>query len=115
VLLGAAPGAPVADEPAVAFGDIRIDLVAESVIRTPDHVIRLTPTEWRILEILVRNPGRLVTREDSLTHIWAPPTPTTADTSASPSPSSARAGGRAPRGPWHRWMTVRRGRSETRD
>ena len=64
--------APVADEPAVAFGDIRVDFVAKSVIRTPDHVIRLTPTEWRILEILVRNPGRLVTREDILTRIWGP-------------------------------------------
>jgi two-component system KDP operon response regulator KdpE len=64
--------APVADEPAVAFGDIRVDFVAKSVIRAPDHVIRLTPTEWRILEILVRNPGRLVTREDILTRIWGP-------------------------------------------
>jgi len=64
--------APVADEPAVAFGDIRVDFVAKNVTRTPDHVIRLTPTEWRILEILVRNPGRLVTREDILTRIWGP-------------------------------------------
>jgi two-component system KDP operon response regulator KdpE len=64
--------APVADDPSVAFGDIRIDFVAKSVVRVPDHVVRLTPTEWRILEILVRNPGRLVTREDILTRIWGP-------------------------------------------
>jgi two-component system KDP operon response regulator KdpE len=64
--------APVADDPSVAFGDIRIDFVAKSVVRVPDQVVRLTPTEWRILEILVRNPGRLVTREDILTRIWGP-------------------------------------------
>ena len=64
--------APVADEPAVVFGEIRVDFAAKSVVRVPDQVIRLTPTEWRILEILVRNPGRLVTREDILTRIWGP-------------------------------------------
>ena len=63
---------PTPDQPAETFGGIRIDFVAKSVVREPDEAIRLTPTEWRILEILVRNPGRLVTREDILTRIWGP-------------------------------------------
>ncbi|WAC51831.1 response regulator transcription factor [Frigoribacterium sp. SL97] len=63
---------PTPDQPSETFGGIRIDFVATSVVREPDEAIRLTPTEWRILEILVRNPGRLVTREDILTRIWGP-------------------------------------------
>ena len=63
---------PTPDQPSETFGSIRIDFVAKSVVREPDEAIRLTPTEWRILEILVRNPGRLVTREDILTRIWGP-------------------------------------------
>jgi two-component system KDP operon response regulator KdpE len=34
--------------------------------------VRLTPTEWRLLEVLLRNPGRLVTRETLLTEVWGP-------------------------------------------
>ena len=34
--------------------------------------MRLTPTEWRLLEVLVRNPERLVTRETLLTEVWGP-------------------------------------------
>jgi two-component system KDP operon response regulator KdpE len=63
---------PTPDRPTETFGGIRIDFVAKSVVREPDEAVRLTPTEWRILEILVRNPGRLVTREDILTRIWGP-------------------------------------------
>ena len=33
---------------------------------------RLTPTEWRSLELLVRHPGRLVTQRQVLTEIWEP-------------------------------------------
>lgn len=32
--------------------------------------IRLTPTEWHVLELLIRNPGKLVTRQTMLTDIW---------------------------------------------
>ncbi len=34
--------------------------------------IRLTPTEWEIVEILVRNPGRLVTQRQLLQEVWGP-------------------------------------------
>jgi two-component system KDP operon response regulator KdpE len=34
--------------------------------------VRLTPTEWRLLEILVRNPGRLLTQRQLLEQVWGP-------------------------------------------
>ena len=34
--------------------------------------MRLTPTEWEIVEILVRNPGRLVTQRQLLQEVWGP-------------------------------------------
>lgn len=64
-----------ADEPVVVFGDISVDLSARQVRRRlPDGetAVRLTPTEWAILEVLVRHPRRLVTRQDLLTQVWGP-------------------------------------------
>ncbi|MCC2314275.1 response regulator [Cellulomonas xiejunii] len=55
--------------PVVRFGDVTVDLSARTVLRDGAHV-RLTPTEWQVLERLVRNPGRLVTRQTLLTEIW---------------------------------------------
>lgn len=60
-------------EPTVRLGDLTIDLAAHSITghgRDPRRQTRLTPTEWAMLELLARNPGRLVTRKDLLTHIW---------------------------------------------
>jgi len=60
-------------DPVVELGDVSVDLPARSVTRTVDgrtERIRLTPTEWQLLEILLRNPGRLVTRQTILTTIW---------------------------------------------
>lgn len=63
---------PVAtDEPTVAFGDVVVDLSARVVTRAGAPV-RLTPTEWRLLEVLLRNHGKLVTRETLLTEVWGP-------------------------------------------
>ena len=64
-----------ADEPVVRFGDIAVDLAARQVTRTtPEGAqpVRLTPTEWAILDVLVRNPRRLVTRQALLTQVWGP-------------------------------------------
>jgi two-component system KDP operon response regulator KdpE len=63
-----APGA--SGDPVVAFGDVAIDLSATSVTRAGSPV-HLTPTEWRMLEFLARNPGALVTRQTLLKEIWA--------------------------------------------
>ncbi|MDN5724358.1 MAG: response regulator transcription factor [Propionibacteriales bacterium] len=59
--------------PVVTFGDVTVDLAARSVIRTGSgqpQQVRLTPTEWQVLEILIRNVGNLVTRQMLLTEIW---------------------------------------------
>lgn len=64
-----------ADEPVVRFGDVAVDLAARQVTRTtPDgeQAVRLTPTEWALLEVLLRNPRRLVTRQALLTQVWGP-------------------------------------------
>lgn len=59
--------------PVVRLGAVTVDLAAHSVTResrTGQRQIRLTPTEWRVIEILIRNAGRLVTRQYLLTTIW---------------------------------------------
>jgi two-component system KDP operon response regulator KdpE len=66
-----APG----DDPVISFGEITVNLAAKQVTRgSGEHTdaVRLTPTEWLILEELLRNPGRLVTREALLTRVWGP-------------------------------------------
>ena len=63
------------DDPIVEFGQVSVDFTAKQITRrnaAKREAIRLTPTEWRILDILVHNPGKLVTREDLLTQIWGP-------------------------------------------
>lgn len=63
--------AAAADEPVVTFGDVTVDLSLRTVTRAGAPV-RLTPTEWSMLEVLVRNPGKLVTRETLLREVWGP-------------------------------------------
>lgn len=58
-------------EPVTSFGDVTVDLAARAVTRAGEPV-RLTPTEWRLLEVLLRNPGKLVSRETLLTEVWGP-------------------------------------------
>ena len=57
--------------PVTVFGDVTVDLAARFATRGGEPV-RLTPTEWRLLEVLLRNPGRLVSRETLLTDVWGP-------------------------------------------
>ncbi|MCU1633635.1 MAG: DNA-binding response regulator [Micrococcaceae bacterium] len=64
---------PAQEEAGASFGDVRVDLVAKSVVRTTDgSSIHLTRTEWRLLETLMLNPGRLVAQENLLTEVWGP-------------------------------------------
>ena len=60
------------DSPAVRFGHVAVDFAAHTVTRTTPAggTIRLTPTEWRLLELLAQNPGKLITREAMLTQVW---------------------------------------------
>ena len=57
------------DAPIVRFGAVEVDLAATRVTRDGE-VVHLTPTEWRMLEFLARNPGTLVTRQTLLKDIW---------------------------------------------
>ncbi len=59
----------IGDEPLVTFGDVEVDLATKTVTRGGSR-IHLTPTEWRMLEFLARNPGALVARQALLKEIW---------------------------------------------
>lgn len=60
--------------PVVQFGSVTVDVLAKSVSQERPggqaQPIRLTPTEWQMLEILLRNEGKLVTRQTLLSEIW---------------------------------------------
>ena len=63
--------APAPDEPVVTTQDFTVDLAAKRVSRDGADV-RLTPTEWQLLEVLVRHRGRLVTGRQLLQDVWGP-------------------------------------------
>jgi len=74
------------DVPQVRLGDLVVDLAAKRVMRqaTSDNNhsankhgagnedVRLTPTEWHLLEVLLRNPGKLLSQQQLLTEVWGP-------------------------------------------
>jgi two-component system KDP operon response regulator KdpE len=63
--------APAEDLPTVTAGALLIDRRAKRVTRSGEDV-RLTPTEWHLLEVLVRDPGRLVPGRQLLQEVWGP-------------------------------------------
>lgn len=68
---------PEPESPVVATPHFRLDLADRSAaiiggIRDCEDP-KLTPTEWSIVEFLVRHPGRLVTQRQLLQHIWGAP------------------------------------------
>jgi len=73
------------DQPQIRFGNLIVDLAAKRVTRqaavptgggpagqAPPDDIRLTPTEWHLLEVLLRHPGKLLSRNQLLTEVWGP-------------------------------------------
>jgi two-component system KDP operon response regulator KdpE len=60
---------PAPDEPVVATEDFTVDLAAKRVTHAGRDV-RLTPTEWALLEALVRNRGQPVTQRQLLHDVW---------------------------------------------
>jgi len=60
------------DEPRFRLGDLVVDLAARRVIRPDGTDIRLTPTEWHLLEVLLRHPGKLLGRQYLLKEVWGP-------------------------------------------
>jgi two-component system KDP operon response regulator KdpE len=58
-------------DPVVVTATFTVDLAAKRV-RRGDAEVHLTPTEWGLLEQLVRNPGRLVGQKQLLREVWGP-------------------------------------------
>ena len=93
-------GGSADDQPRVRLGTLVVDLAAKRVIRDPGRAageagsppageaanrpagqperpspaedIRLTPTEWHLLEVLLRNPGKLLSQRQLLAEVWGP-------------------------------------------
>jgi two-component system KDP operon response regulator KdpE len=64
---------PTDDERAVVeTADFSVDLAAKKVVAADGSAVRLTPTEWHLVEILVRNPGKLVSQRQLLQEVWGP-------------------------------------------
>lgn len=57
----------------VTVGTTEVDLVARTASRADGEVVHLTPTEWRILDVLLRDPGRLVSGPELLTAVRGDP------------------------------------------
>nr|WP_231135107.1 response regulator [Motilibacter deserti] len=61
----------------VRFGAVTVDLAARRVLRDgagpeEERQVRLTPTEWGLLQALLRHPGRLVSQRQLLHEVWGP-------------------------------------------
>jgi two-component system, OmpR family, KDP operon response regulator KdpE len=71
---------PTETLPTVRIGDCLVDLTTKTIRaaeRTTGHEelsgdVHLTPTEWHLLEMLLRNPGKLISQRQLLTEVWGP-------------------------------------------
>jgi two-component system KDP operon response regulator KdpE len=59
------------DAPIVETDSFTIDLTTKQA-STPAGPVHLTPTEWHLLEVLIRHEGKLVPRRDLLQEVWGP-------------------------------------------
>jgi two-component system, OmpR family, KDP operon response regulator KdpE len=64
--------APVEETPVVSTDAFAIDLGAKVVTDAGGHGVHLTPTEWSLVELLVRHPGKLVSQRHLLQEVWGP-------------------------------------------
>jgi two-component system KDP operon response regulator KdpE len=63
--------APPEEDAVVVTDDFTVDLAAKKATRDGKDV-RLTPTEWHVLEVLVRGAGRLISQQQLLREVWGP-------------------------------------------
>ena len=63
--------APAEEVAVVCTASFVVDLAAKRV-RTDDGDVRLTPTEWHIIEVLARHHDKLVTQRQLLQEVWGP-------------------------------------------
>ncbi len=59
-------------ERVVDAGEFTVDLAAKKVVRVDGTEVHLTPTEWGVLELLVRHRGKLVGQRELLKAVWGP-------------------------------------------
>ncbi|MFJ4226054.1 response regulator [Paenarthrobacter nicotinovorans] len=55
----------------VETSSFTVDLARRQITKAGEDV-RMTPTEWNILDILLRNPDKLITQQQLLTEVWGP-------------------------------------------
>jgi DNA-binding response OmpR family regulator len=60
------------DRARLRVGDLMVDLIAREALRG-DRRLALTQKEFALLELLARNAGRPVTREEIAQHVWRTP------------------------------------------
>jgi two-component system KDP operon response regulator KdpE len=58
--------------PPVHIGQHTVDFTNHTIASTRGGDVRLTPTEWHLLEILARSPGKLVGQRQLLHQVWGP-------------------------------------------
>jgi len=63
------PAGPPAEQSVLTVGDLRMDLLQRTVTRG-SRKLDLLPTEWRLLEFLMRHPGQVITRTMLLEKVW---------------------------------------------
>jgi two-component system KDP operon response regulator KdpE len=63
---------PAEETPVVTTAAFTVDLAAKRVSRVDGTAVRLTPTEWHLLEVLVRHPDRLISHQQLLHEVWGP-------------------------------------------
>ena len=59
------------DASLVRFGQVSVDLAQRRVTRA-DELVHLTPIEYRLLVVLVRHAGRVLTHRQLLAEVWGP-------------------------------------------
>jgi two-component system KDP operon response regulator KdpE len=65
--------APTDDAPSMRIGPHLVDLASTTILHEDSgEKVHLTPTEWRLLDRLLRNPGKLITQRELLTEVWGP-------------------------------------------
>jgi two-component system KDP operon response regulator KdpE len=65
-------GSPGGDAPVIETPRFTVDLAARQVRTADGEPVRLTPTEWHLLEVLARHEGKLVPRRQLLQEVWGP-------------------------------------------
>jgi two-component system, OmpR family, response regulator len=60
---------PISDDPVLTFADLSLDQDRYEV-RRGDHLIELSPTEFRLLRYFMLNPGRMLTYAQLLANVW---------------------------------------------